>query len=62
VRGAFIILFFSPVQQDDDQYRIDHLNGTLYVDRMNTRSFTTVENFNRFWKAKPVAEVNLSLR
>ncbi|HEV3317369.1 MAG TPA: peptide deformylase [Candidatus Angelobacter sp.] len=38
------------------QHEIDHLNGTLYVDRMNTRSFTTVENFNRFWKAKPVAE------
>jgi len=26
------------------QHEIDHLNGTLYIDRMETRSFTTVEN------------------
>jgi peptide deformylase len=26
------------------QHEIDHLNGTLYIDRMQTRSFTTVEN------------------
>jgi peptide deformylase len=23
------------------QHEIDHLNGTLYVDRMNTRTFTS---------------------
>src|SRR5258705_5311934 len=26
------------------QHEIDHLKGTLYIDRMETRSFTTVEN------------------
>lgn len=26
------------------QHEIDHLNGTLYVDRMQTRTFTTVDN------------------
>jgi peptide deformylase len=29
------------------QHEIDHLNGTLYIDRMYTRSFTTVENAER---------------
>jgi peptide deformylase len=44
------------------QHEIDHLSGTLYIDRMDTRSFTTVENFNRYWKDKPTAELrSLSL-
>lgn len=30
------------------QHEIDHLNGTLYIDRMQSRTFTTVENANRF--------------
>ncbi|HEX5874981.1 MAG TPA: peptide deformylase [Pyrinomonadaceae bacterium] len=30
------------------QHEIDHLNGTLYIDRMQTRSFSTVENIERF--------------
>lgn len=32
------------------QHEIDHLNGTLYIDRMETRSFSTVDNIDRFWK------------
>jgi peptide deformylase len=32
------------------QHEIDHLYGTLYVDRMLTRTLMTVENFGRFWK------------
>jgi peptide deformylase len=32
------------------QHEIDHLNGTLYLDRMLTRTFMTVDNFARFWK------------
>ena len=31
------------------QHEIDHLNGTLYIDRMNTRTLTTSENMFRFW-------------
>ncbi len=34
------------------QHEIDHLNGTLYVDRMKTRSLTTTENALRFWSGK----------
>lgn len=30
------------------QHEIDHLNGTLYIDRMKTRTFTTAENMLRF--------------
>ena len=31
------------------QHEIDHLNGTLYVDRMKTRTLTNMENAVRFW-------------
>ena len=31
------------------QHEIDHLNGTLYIDRMQSHTFTTVENAERFW-------------
>ncbi|MCU1313985.1 MAG: Peptide deformylase [Acidobacteriaceae bacterium] len=34
------------------QHEIDHLQGTLYIDRMLTRSFSSLENYNRRWKAK----------
>jgi peptide deformylase len=39
------------------QHEIDHLYGTLYIDRMHTRTFMSVDNFNRYWKDKPVDEV-----
>jgi peptide deformylase len=38
------------------QHEIDHLQGTLYIDRMLTRSFMGRENFERHWKDVPVAE------
>jgi peptide deformylase len=38
------------------QHEIDHLHGTLYIDRMLTRSFMGRVNFERFWKDVPVAE------
>ena len=38
------------------QHEIDHLHGTLYIDRMLTRSFMGRENFERFWKDVPIAE------
>ena len=44
------------------QHEIDHLDGTLYLDRMHTRTFMSVDNFNRYWKDKPVAEVTKLLR
>jgi len=32
------------------QHEIDHLGGTLYIDRMNTRSLATLDNYTRHWK------------
>lgn len=38
------------------QHEIDHLGGTLYIDRMRTRSFMGRQNFERYWKDIPVLE------
>lgn len=43
------------------QHEIDHLNGILYVDRMQPRTFFTLENARRFWKDVPVKEVQSRL-
>jgi peptide deformylase len=39
------------------QHEIDHLQGTLYVDHMHTRTLMTVENFRRYWKDATVKEM-----
>jgi peptide deformylase len=39
------------------QHEIDHLHGTVYIDRMHTRSLMSLDNFNRYWKSTPMAEV-----
>jgi peptide deformylase len=39
------------------QHEIDHLFGTLYIDRMWSRSFSSLENYNRHWKSKTTAEL-----
>ena len=39
------------------QHEIDHLNGTLYIDRMKTRTFTNPENMIRFWRSQSIEEV-----
>lgn len=39
------------------QHEIDHLFGTLYVDRMLTRSLTTADNLARYWKDKSAAAI-----
>jgi len=38
------------------QHEIDHLNGMVYIDRMRSRSFSGMANYERFWKDRPVAE------
>jgi peptide deformylase len=43
------------------QHEIDHLDGMLYLDRMETRSFTTAENHRRHWASRQVAEVRQAL-
>lgn len=39
------------------QHEIDHLHGTLYIDRMRSRSFSTLDNYNRHWKARSLDEL-----
>ena len=36
------------------QHEIDHLQGCLYIDRMYSRTFCSLENFERLWKDVPV--------
>lgn len=43
------------------QHEIDHLNGRLYIDRMDSRTFGSLENFDRFWKGKPIEEIRAAL-
>jgi peptide deformylase len=39
------------------QHEIDHLRGTLYIDRMWSRSFCSVENYSRHWKSKSTKDL-----
>ncbi len=39
------------------QHEIDHLRGTIYIDRMLSRSFMGVENYKEHWKEKRMPEV-----
>lgn len=39
------------------QHEIDHLRGTLYIDRMWGRSFCSLDGYNRHWKSKPTEEL-----
>jgi peptide deformylase len=39
------------------QHEIDHLKGTLYIDRMRSRSLATADNMSRYWKDRPIDEV-----
>lgn len=43
------------------QHEIDHLHGNLYIDRMHSRSFSSTQNWEKFWKGKPIAEVHAEL-
>jgi peptide deformylase len=44
------------------QHEIDHLQGTLYIDRMLSRTFMTVENNTRHWKDATKADLIERLR
>jgi peptide deformylase len=44
------------------QHEIDHLHGALYIDRMRSRTLTSLENWKRFWKDKPIQEVRAALK
>ncbi len=39
------------------QHEIDHLRGTLYIDRMRPRTLSNNRNMGRHWAGVPIAEV-----
>jgi peptide deformylase len=39
------------------QHEIDHLRGTIYIDRMRSRTFASLDNFKRHWQGKPTGIV-----
>ncbi len=43
------------------QHEVDHLHGTLYLDRMHSRTFCSIENHARLWKNKTTADVEAVL-
>jgi peptide deformylase len=44
------------------QHEIDHLHGTLYIDRMYTRTFAIGRNVARHWAGVPIEEVMSELQ
>ena len=43
------------------QHEIDHLHGRLYIDRMDSRTFASLDNFAQFSKGKPIEEILAAL-
>ncbi len=43
------------------QHEIDHLHGTMYVDRMYPRTLMTVENFTEHWRNKTLVDLKKEL-
>jgi peptide deformylase len=43
------------------QHEIDHLNGTLYIDRMLSRSFMSIENLTKHWADKDMGHMQTAL-
>lgn len=43
------------------QHEIDHLHGRLYIDRMESRSFMSIDNLGRYWKDMPLQSVRQAL-
>ena len=44
------------------QHELDHLQGTLYIDRMLSRTFMSVENLKQHWKDLSAEDVIRRLR
>src|SRR5581483_6759959 len=43
------------------QHEIDHPGGTMYVDRMYSRTLMTVENYTEHWRSKSLPEIKAVL-
>jgi len=44
------------------QHEVDHLHGMLYLDRVQTRSLSTVDNYLERWAHQPTAAAAAALR
>jgi peptide deformylase len=44
------------------QHEVDHLEGALYIDRMQSRTFTSLDNSTQYWKNLPADDVLVKLR
>jgi peptide deformylase len=43
------------------QHEIDHLHGTLCVDRMDPRTLSSHPNYSKFWRGRSVTDVRAAL-
>jgi peptide deformylase len=43
------------------QHEIDHLHGTLYIDRMLSRSFMSIDNLTQHWSDKTISYLQAAL-
>lgn len=43
------------------QHEIDHLDGRLYIDAMEPRSFMTNANHGRYWRERSISDVRAAL-
>ena len=43
------------------QHEIDHLHGILYIDRMQSRTFGNLENYEKLWKGAQAGAVRKKL-
>ncbi len=43
------------------QHEVDHLGGQLYLDRVETRSLSTVDNYAQRWAAHPLSRASVEL-
>jgi peptide deformylase len=43
------------------QHEADHLAGRLYLDRAETRSLCTADNYAQFWAGRPLGEIAAAL-
>ena len=43
------------------QHEIDHLNGRLYIDRMLSRSFMSIDNLTKHWSDKTFSHLQAAL-
>jgi peptide deformylase len=60
-RGEPIDRVFSGWSARIVQHEVDHLAGRLYLDRVETRSLSTLDNYAGFWAGRPPGDAALAL-